>query len=174
VSAVLAALWPVPGSQNGGALSQQLASAVGPYRHHGLLGTAMHVGLRCLGSRRRLLGSLGARSFAGGSIGTLTALTLSWSANARETNPLAAGPDDPVAFWFLLAAVTSYLVCATMATTLLGLNRVAIWKVAAAGGFRVAVTAFLFGSLLPPGVRGWRRYIRVDLGEREFSFGFQG
>jgi hypothetical protein len=177
VQAVLTALWPVPGSDAGDTLGSQLASAVGPYVHYGLLGATMHVGLRALGSRRRLPGSLGVAFFVGGSIGTITALLLSsatrWIANARDTNTLELGPGDPVAFWFLLAAVLSYgLVCLTMAMALMGLSRTAVWKTVLAGGFAIVVTAFLFGSVLPEGEYGWHPYIQIQ--GRQVSVGFQG
>jgi hypothetical protein len=179
VSAVLAVLLPVPGSDANDTMTQLLASAVGPYVHYGLLGVIMHLALRGLGSRRRLVGSVGAAFFVGGSIGTVTALILTssarWIGSARDTNSLELSSGDPVAFWFLLAAVLSYgLVCLTMALALMGLSRAAIWKAALAGGFAIAVTAILFGSVLPQGDYGWHPYIHIDVGEREFSLGFQG
>jgi hypothetical protein len=179
VSAVVGALWPVPGSEASDTLARQLASAVGPYVHYGLLGAAMHVGLRGLGSRRSLLGSLGAAFFTGGSVGTATALLLSSTAgliaHARGVNTLELGSGDSVAFWFLFASAVSYaLVCASMATALMGLGRTAVWKTILAGGFAIVLTAILFGSVIPEGDYGWRPYIHFDAAEKEFGFGFQG
>jgi hypothetical protein len=180
VTSVLAALWPIPGPDMTDTLGKQLTSAAGPYVHYGLLGMAMHFGLRLLGSRRRILGSIGVAFFAGGSIGTLAALVVTasarWFGHARGTHELALGSQDPVPWILFSAAVVSYaLIWLAMARALMALHRTAAWKVVIAGAFAVVVTAFLFGSVLPDGAYGWRPYIGVDLdGGFGFSFGFRG
>jgi hypothetical protein len=94
-------------------------SAVTPYAHYGLLGAAMHPGLRGLGSRRRVLSSIGIAFFTGGSIGTLTALVLNavayWIGHARGTGAFEVHSGDLVPLLLFLAAGLSYLlVCVTM------------------------------------------------------------
>ena len=173
VASALAALWPVPGPDAGATLSDQITSAVGPYVHYGLLGAAMHLGLRTLGSRHRILGSIGTAFFAGGSIGTLTALLLTATtrrvAHVRGTNSLELGSGDAMPLVILVLALIAYaLVCLIMARALMALHRTAAWKVIIAGVFAVVVTALLFGSVLPDGAYGWHPYIRL---ERNFSLG---
>jgi hypothetical protein len=183
VSALLIMLWPTPASDTSGRLADQFASAVapsvGPYVHYGLLGLAMHVGLRGLGSRRSLLGSLGVAFFVGGTVGTVTALLLSstarWVGHTRGTSQLDLAGDDPVALVFLVAAVACYvLVCWTMAVGLIGLTRAPLWKAMLAGGFAIALTALLFGSALVDASLGWRPYLEIDLRTRQFGIGFLG
>ncbi|MGH7460995.1 MAG: hypothetical protein ACREMA_08195, partial [Longimicrobiales bacterium] len=109
VASALAALWPVPGPDAGATLSDQITSAVGPYVHYGLLGGAMHLGLRTLGSRHRILGSIGTAFFAGGSIGTLTALLLTATTrrigHVRGTNALELGSGDAIPLVILTSAL---------------------------------------------------------------------
>jgi hypothetical protein len=179
VTSVVTALWPTPGSDAADTFVEQLASAVGPYLHYGLLGVAMHLGLRGLGSRRTALGSLGVAFFVGGSVGTLSALLLSsvarWVGHTRGTSSLELDGADPVASVFLIAAVGCYaLVCWAMVIGLNGLSRAPVWKAVLAGGFAVALTALLFGSVLPEGNYGWRPYIDVDLRGQGVGFGFAG
>lgn len=179
VTSVLLALWPVPGSDGSDTLTRQLASSVGPYLHYGLLGAAMHLALRLLGSRRSFLGSIGVAFLVGGSIGMLTAVLLSSTAgvvgHVRGTNSLELGNDGLVALIFLTASLLSYVaVCLVMVIGMKGLGRVALWKALTAGAFAIVVTAFLFGNVLPDGDYGWRPYIQFDMSSRAFSLGFRG
>jgi hypothetical protein len=180
VVSLLAAVWPIPGSDAADTVAEQLTSAVGPYVHYGLLGITMHIGLRLLGSRRSVLGSIGVAFFTGGSLGTLAALILTastrWFGHARGTGSLELGPGDLVPFGLLLAAVIFYsLVCFLMVRGLMGLHRTAGWKGALAAAFAIIITALLFGTVLPEGSYGWRPYLDVDLvGGFSIAFGFQG
>jgi hypothetical protein len=178
-TSVLGGLWPVPGSGVPSPLLQQFSSAVTPYVHYGLLGTAMHFGLRCLGSQRRVIGSIGAALFAGGSVGTAAALVLNAIAqsigHARGTGAFEVRTDDPIASVLLLAAVLSYaVVCVTMLRAMMALHGAPRWKAVVAGGFAVVLTAFILGSMLPEGEYGWHPYISVEVGPRfALSFGFR-
>jgi hypothetical protein len=180
VISVLAILWPIPGAEESDTLARQLTSAVGPYVHYGLLGIAMHLGLRWLGSRRSAIGSIGVSFFAAGSVGTAAALlwtaTARWLGHVRGTGALELGSDDPLPLTVLIVAVMLYaLVCLTMVRGMMGLHRTALWKAILAAAFAMVVTALLFGSVLPEGSYGWRPYIRIDLGGGfDVSFGFQG
>lgn len=180
ITSVLAALWPIPGADTTSTLAAQLTSAVGPYVQYGLLGIIMHFGLRWLGSRRRVLGSVGTAFFAGGSIGTLAALVLTatarWYGHTRRTNTLEIGSGDLIPIVLFIAAVTSYvLICLAMARALMALHRTAGWKMAIAGTFGVVATALLFGSVLPDGDYGWHPYLRLDLdGGFDVAVGFRG
>ena len=180
VASVFAAIWPVPEAERTGLLTAQITSAVGPYLHYGLLGCAMHFALKWLGSRRRILGSVGAALFAGGSIGTLTALLLlamaRWFGNARQTSALELRWGDVASLLIFLAALASYaLVCQVMARALLALHRTTSWRIIMAAVFAVVITAVLFGSVLPDGDYGWRPYISIDFENRTgIAFGFRG
>ncbi len=180
VTNALALIWPVPEASAVDTLATELTSAIGPYLHYGLLGAAMHVGLRVLGSRRRILGSIGVAFFAGGSIGTFAALVLSafarWTAHTRGTSSLELRANDVLPLLIFIGAVLSYaLVCLTMARALKALHYTAGWKVLVAATFAVIVTALLFGSVLPDGNYGWHPYVRVELdGGAGFFFGFEG
>jgi hypothetical protein len=178
-TSVLAMLWPIPGSGLDDTVAQQISSAVTPYAHYGLLGTAMHLGLRGLGSRRRVLGSIGTAFFTGGSIGTLAALVLNavayWIGHARGTGAFEVHSGDLVPLMLFLAAGFSYvLVCVAMLRALMALHHAPGWKAMLAGGFAVLATALLFGSVLPEGEYGWHPYLRVDLADFALSFGFRG
>jgi hypothetical protein len=179
VTSVVAGLWPVPESGVPSPLLQQFSSAVTPYVHYGVLGTAMHIGLRCLGSPRRVFGSIGAALFTGGSIGKVAALLLNAIAqligHARGTGAFEVRSGDPIASVLLLAAVLSYVaVCVTMLRAMMALHLAPRWKVVLAGGFAVVLTAFVLGSMLPEGEYGWHPYIIVDVGPRfALSFGFR-
>jgi hypothetical protein len=179
-ASVLAALWPIAGSQMTDTLRDQLSSAVGPYLHYGLLGIAMHCMLRWLGSRRPVLASIGIAFFVGGGIGTAAALLLTgitrWFGHVRGTSFIELNAGDIIPLALLLAALSAYiLVCLTMARALMGLHRAAGWKAALAIAFAIVTTALLFGSVLPEGSYGWHPYIRIEL-SRGFatSFGFRG
>jgi len=180
VVTVLDAAWPIPGSEATEGVAAPLISAVAPYAHYGLLGLSMHLGLRWLGSRRRVLGSIGAAFFAGGSIGTLTALVVTaaarWVGHTRGTAALELRSGDPVPFILLLAAIVSYaLICVVMAKALMALHHTRAWKVVIAAAFAVGLTSLLFGSVLPEGDYGWHPYVQLDLrGGPGVSFGFRG
>lgn len=180
VVSALAALWPIAGAEGADTLADQIASAVGPYVHYGLLGVAMHLALRSLGSRRSLVGSIGIAFFTGGSIGTAGALLFSsvarWFAHVRGTDALEMRAGDPVPLVLFGGAVLFYaLVCLAMARGLMGLHHAAGWKSAIAAAFAVVVTALLFGSVMPEGAFGWRPYIAVQLeGGFGLAFGFRG
>jgi hypothetical protein len=177
---VLAMLWPIPGPGLHDTLTRQISSAVTPYAHYGLLGGAMHLGLWGLGSRRRVLGSIGTAFFTGGSIGTLAALVLNaaahWIGHARGTGAFEVHSGDLVPLVLFLAAGFSYLlVCGAMLRALMALHHAPAWKAMVAVGFAVLATALLFGSVLPEGEYGWHPYVRVDLADRfALSFGFRG
>jgi hypothetical protein len=180
VTNVLALVWPIPTTQTPDSLATEITSALGPYLHYGLLGATMHLALRALGSRRRILGSIGIAFFAGGSIGTLGALLLSavarWFAFVRGTSSLELRTNDVVPLLIFTGAVLSYaLVCVMMARALKALHHTAGWKTVAAVIFAVVVTALLFGNLIPDGNFGWRPYIRAVRDDGwGFSFGFRG
>ncbi|MGH7467157.1 MAG: hypothetical protein ACRENP_04140 [Longimicrobiales bacterium] len=180
VASVLAALWPIAGAQMDNSIADQLTSAVGPYVHYGLLGVTMHCALRGLGSRRRILGSIGIAFFAGGSVGTVTALLLTgatrWFGHRRGTSFLQLSSGDLVPLALLVAGVLFYaLVCLVLARALMRLHGVVGWKAVLAAGFAMVVTALLFGNLLPEGSYGWRPYIRIGLEDGfDVSFGFHG
>lgn len=179
VASVLSWVWPIPGPDASNSLLRDLSSAVGPYVHYGLLGIAMHLVLRVLGSHRRAFGSLGVALFVGGSIGTILAVLMSATArylgHLRGTSALELGTGDPAPLALLIAAAMSYgLVCLAMARGLTGLHGAPIWKAATAAGSAVLITAVLFGSVLPDGDYGWRPYIAIDVGESTFAFGFRG
>jgi hypothetical protein len=115
---------------------------------------------RRLASQRRVLGSISTALFSGGSIGTVAALVLNAIAlsigHARGTGALEARSGDPVASVLLLAAVLSYVVvCVTILRALMVLHLAPRWNAALAGGSAVALTAFVFGSVLPEGDHGW-------------------
>jgi hypothetical protein len=177
---VLAVLWPIPGSELTGTPAQQLGSAVTPYVHYGLLGTAMHLGLRGLGSGRRLLGSIGTAFFTGGSLGTVAALLLRTAVHGighvHGTSAFEVRSGDLLPLLLFLAAGTSYvLVCVVMLRGMMALHQVPGWKAVLAGAFALFVTALLFGSVLPEGEYGWHPYLRVDLDRGwALSFGFRG
>jgi hypothetical protein len=100
IISVLAALLPSPGSGQSESLGTLLTTAIGPYLHYGLLGIAMHLALRALGSRRSVYGSLGVAFFTGGSIGMVGALPATaaarWFAHARGTAMLELRTGDLV------------------------------------------------------------------------------
>jgi hypothetical protein len=178
ITSLLTALWPTPGPNLADTLSDQITSALGPYLHYGLLGLTMHIALRSLGSRRHVLGSIGAAFFCGGSLGTLVALA--WTAlargfaHARGTNSLELGGGDSVTLILLIGAVASYgLLCLTIGRALMALHRTAVWKALLATVFAIVATSVLFGSLIPSGDYGWHPYVRIQL-NGEISFGFQG
>jgi hypothetical protein len=177
---VLALLWPIPGSELTGTPAQQLASAVTPYVHYGLLGTGMHLGMRALGSGRRILSSIGTAFYTGGSIGTLAALLLRalvhGSGHVHGTSAFEVRSGELLPLLLFVAAGLSYvIVCGIMLRGLMALHHVRGWKPVLAGAFALAVTALLFGSVLPEGEYGWHPYLRVDLvGGWSLSFGFRG
>jgi hypothetical protein len=179
VTSVLSTLWPV-GEAEADGLAEQLTSAVGPYLHYGLLGAALHLALRTLGSQRRITGSIGAAFFAGGSVGTVTALIITaaarWYGHTRNTTSLDLQGPDIIPLLVFIGAVISYaLICFVLAKAMLALHRTAVWKVLLAAVFAVTVTAVLFGSVLPEGNFGWRPYIQINLRDGiGFSFGFRG
>jgi hypothetical protein len=181
VANALGLFWPVPGNESTDTLATELASAVGPYLHYGLLGAAIHAVLRFFGSRRRLLGSIGIALFAGGSIGTLGALITSgvarWFAYERGTSTLELRSNDIAPVLIFLAATVFYaLLCVYMARALQALHYTAGWKVLLAAGFAVLITAVLFGNILPDANYGWHPYIRIEPHgpEQGVSFGFEG
>jgi hypothetical protein len=177
---LLTTLWPVPGTEAADTLAGQLTSAIGPYVHYGLLGIAMHFGLRTLGSKRRVLGSTGIAFFAGGSIGTATALVLTtlarWFGYERGALALEVQSGDLVPAVLLASGLISYgVLCLVMARGMMGLHRAPVWKAMAAAGFAMAVTAFLFGSVLPEGSFGWRPFFQIGIdGGFTLHFGFRG
>jgi hypothetical protein len=178
IVSVLSALWPIPGSESADTIGAQITSAIGPYVHYGLLGIAMHVLLRLLGSRRPALGSIGIAFFIGGSIGTSSALILSsitrWFGHVRGTSSIMLAEGDLVSLAILFAGVSFYLlVCLMLARGLMGLHRVAAWKMGIAVAFAILITALLFGSVIPDGSYGWRPYLRLWL-DGDISFGFRG
>lgn len=178
IVSVLTALWPIPGSESADTIGEQFTSAIGPYVHYGLLGLAMHVVLRSLGSRRAALGSIGIAFFIGGSIGTTSALLLSsitrWFGHVRGTNAIMLATGDLVSLGILIAGVSFYLlVCLMLARGLMGLHRVAAWKMVIAVAFAILITSLLFGSVIPDGSYGWRPYLRLRL-DGDISFGFRG
>ena len=176
----LSAIWPVAETETADQLSDQITSAIGPYVHYGLLGIAMHLALIALGSRQRILGSIGAAFFVGGSIGMLTSMVLTalarWYAHTHATTSLELQSGDVLPMIVFGGSVLSYLlICLMLARALTGLHRIARWKVGVAVAVAVLATAVLFGTVLPDGQYGWRPYVRVDVvDEIGFSFGFRG
>jgi hypothetical protein len=179
-ASLLGTIWPIPEPDVTDTFARQLGAAVTPYVHYCLLGVSMHLALRWLGSRRPVLGSVGAALFTGGSIGTFAALLLNaaayWAGHARGTTALEVRAGDPLPLVLFLAAVLSYLlVCMAMLRALMAVHRAPPWKTVLAGAFAVLVTALLFGSVLPAGEYGWHPYLRVDpVGGFALSFGFRG
>jgi hypothetical protein len=180
ITNLLIAVWPVAETPDALQLTDQLSAAVGPYLHYGLLGVAMHLGLLALGERHRILGSLGAAFFAGGSIGTLTALLLTtlarWYAFTHNTTSLELTSGDVLPLVVFGGSVISYLlICTGVARGVGALQRTARWKLAMATVFAMLVTAVLFGTVLADGAYGWRPYIGINRsGGIGFSFGFRG
>lgn len=180
VTNLLSAAWPVAESAARDDVRDQLFSAVGPYVHYGLLGIAMHAILFALGSRHRLQASLGAAFFAGGSIGTLTALILTtaarWYAFTRSTTSLEIQSGDWLPIAVFAGSVISYvLICTALARALRTLHATAAWKVVVAAVCAMLLTAVLFGTVIPDGNYGWRPYIGINRdGGIGFSFGFRG
>ena len=180
LSNTLDALWPVQGSASRDTLVTELAGAVSPYLLYGLLGATMHFALRALGSRRRLLGSIGVAFFVGGSVGTLGALITSAVARrlayVRGTTSLELSDTDILPLLLFLGATFFYAVtCVLMARALKTLHYTAGWKVVLAAVFGMVATAVLFGSVIPAGNYGWHPYIRIETdGGLGFAFGFQG
>jgi Na+-transporting NADH:ubiquinone oxidoreductase subunit NqrB len=180
LSNTLNAVWRVPGSQTADTLGGELASAISPYLMYGLLGTTMHFALRLLGSRRRLLGSVGIALFVGGSIGTLGALLTSSVARrmafVRGTTSLEMSADDFMPLLLFLGATLFYvLTCLLLARALKALHHTSLWKVVFAAVFGMVLTAVLFGTVIPEGNYGWHPYIGIETDNQiGFSFGFRG
>jgi hypothetical protein len=180
ITNVVSAVWPVGEADSANLLSEQITSAIGPYVHYGLLGIAMHLALLALGSRQRILGSIGAAFFVGGSIGTLTSLVLTslarWYAHMHATTSLELQSGDILPVVVFGGSVISYvLICLALARALTALHKIARWKVGVAAFFAVVATAVLFGSVIPDGAFGWRPYIKIETAnEIGFSFGFRG
>jgi hypothetical protein len=180
LSNTLDVLWPVQGGESAETLTTELASAVSPYLLYGILGTTMHFALRALGSRRRLLASIGIAFFVGGSIGTMGALITSGVARrmafVRGTTSLELSETDIMPFLLFLGATLFYvLTCVLMARALRALHYTAWWKGIVAVVFGMLLTAVLFGSVIPAGNYGWHPYIRIERDDGiGFAFGFQG
>jgi hypothetical protein len=180
LSNTLDVVWPVQGAESAETLATELASAVSPYLLYGILGTTMHFALRALGSRRRLLASIGIAFFIGGSIGTAGALITSAAARrmayVRGTTSLELSEADIMPLLLFLGATLFYvLTCVLMARALKALHYTAWWKVVLAAVFGMVLTAVLFGSVIPDGNYGWHPYIRIERNNGiGFSFGFQG
>jgi hypothetical protein len=180
LSNTLNVLWPVAGNQAADTLGGEVASAISPYLLYGLLGATMHFALRLLGSRRRLLGSIGIALFVGGSIGTLGALITSSVARrmayVRGTTSLEMSADDFMPLLLFLGATLFYaLTCVLLARALKALHHTSGWKVVLAAVFGMVLTAVLFGTVIPEGNYGWHPYIGIETDNQiGFSFGFRG
>jgi hypothetical protein len=131
-------------------------------------------------TRRHFLGSTGIAFFAGGSIGTATALVLTtlarWFGYERGALALEVQSGDLVPAVLLASGLISYgVLCLVMARGMMGLHRAPVWKAMAAAGFAMAITAFLFGSVLPEGSFGWRPFFQIGIdGGYTVHFGFRG
>jgi hypothetical protein len=140
----------------------------------------MHLALRALGSRRRILGSVGIALFVGGSIGTLGALLTSAVARrmayVRGTASLEMSAADLLPLLLFLGATLFYaLTCLMLARALRALHHTSTWKVVFAAVFGMVFTAMLFGTIIPEGNYGWHPYIGIEtVDEIGFSFGFRG
>jgi hypothetical protein len=179
-SNTLNVLWPVAGNEGVDTLGSELAGAVSPYLLYAVLGTTMHFALRLLGSRRRLLGSIGIALFVGGSIGTLGALLTSSVARrmayVRGTTTLEMSTTDILPLLLFLGATLFYaLTCLLLARALKALHHTSGWKVVLAAVFGMVLTAVLFGTVIPEGNYGWHPYIGIETENQiGFSFGFRG
>lgn len=180
LSNTLDLLWPVPRSEAAQTLGSELARAVSPYLLYGILGATMHFALRMLGSRRRILGSVGIALFVGGSIGTMGALLTSSTARrmayVRGTTSLEMSASDIMPLVLFLGATLFYaLTCLLLARALQALHHTSGWKVVLAAVFGMVLTAVLFGTVIPEGNYGWHPYIGIETDKQiGFSFGFRG
>jgi hypothetical protein len=179
-TSLVGSIWPIPEAGAPDTLARQFGSALSPYVHYGLLSISMHLALGGLGSRRPVLGSVGAALFTGGSIGTLAALVLNtaahWVGHERGTTALHVSAGDPVPIALFFVAGLFYLLLGmAMLRALMVVHQTPAWKTAIAGAFAILVTALLFGSVLPAGEYGWHPYLRVETADGfALSFGFRG
>jgi hypothetical protein len=176
-----AALWPVPGAGAEASIGNQIATAVGPQVHYGLLGLAMHGVLRALGSRRRMAASVGVSFYVGGSVGVVLALAMvvlgHYMVHAHGLVHTDVAEGGALTAALAGAAVVTYaLLCVVLARAMIGLHGARGWQAAIAIAFAILLTALLFGSVLPEGSYGWHPYLSLSFphdGGYVLGFGFR-
>lgn len=165
-----AAVTTLIGKQERSSLWLDALGALAPFVYYFLFGALQHGCLRALGSRRRLRESCAMALYAGGGPGLLAqlmvivlVLVMHFRFGVTDTLELPRA----VRLLFTIFALAPFLLFyVTLGVALAGLHRARVWKIAAANFFALAVCAFLFALLDPPGHYG----LHLVLGPR-FSDG---